>query len=461
MTPDEIADCRCSLFDFTVTMFKHHRASELIRNWHQQTICNALERVMIGKSKRLIINVPPRSGKTEIAVKNFIAWSSGLFPDSEFIHASYSKRLATANTYAVRAMMQSDEYRQIFPWVHINDDSRAKDEFRTSAGGVIYATGSDGTITGYGAGKMREGFGGAIVVDDPHKAGEATSEVQRQNVIDWFQMTMESRKNSPDTPIIVIMQRLHEEDLTGFLLDGGNGEEWDHVVIPAMDDDGKSFWPAQFPTEMLERQEAASRYVFAGQYMQNPVPGGGGMFQRDWFEIIPAAPSGCTWVRAWDFAASEGTDSDWTAGCLMGRAPDGRFVIADMARIRGTPAKVERLLVNTASQDGRHVKGSIPQDPGQAGKSQVAYMIKQLSGFNYRSSPETGDKQTRAEPMAAQAEVGNVLLVKGEWTKTFIDEICAFPVAKHDDQVDAASRAFNELIKKPREGRTAHVVGMH
>jgi len=434
----------------------------MLHNWHQAKICDALERVLIGKTKRLIINIPPRSGKTEFAVVNFMAWAMGIFPDSEFIHASYSKRLAAGNAFAVREIIQSDPaYRQIFPWVTLRADSAAKDEFRTKSGGIVYATGSGGTITGVGAGKMRENFGGAIIIDDPAKPGEATSEVQRQNVIDWFQMTMESRRNSPDTPIIVIMQRLHEEDLTGFLLDGGNGEEWDHVVIPAMDDDGKSFWPAQFPTEMLERQEAASRYVFAGQYMQNPVPRGGGMFQRDWFEIIPAAPSGCTWVRAWDFAASEGTDSDWTAGCLMGRAPDGRFVIADMARIRGTPAKVERLLVNTASQDGRHVKGSIPQDPGQAGKSQVAYMIKQLSGFNYRSSPETGDKQTRAEPMAAQAEVGNVLLVKGEWTKTFIDEICAFPVAKHDDQVDAASRAFNELIKKPREGRTAHVVGMH
>lgn len=446
MTPDEIADCRCGLLDFTRAMFRAQRGVAITENWHQEVIAAALERVVLGDATRLIINVPPRSGKTELAVKNFMAWSAGLFPDSEFIHASYSKRLATANTYAVRAMMQSQEYREVFPWVSINDDSRAKDEFRTSQGGIIYATGSEGTITGYGAGKMRDGFGGAIVIDDPHKAGEATSEVQRQNVIDWFQMTMESRKNRPDTPIIVIMQRLHEEDLTGWLLAGGNGEEWEHVVIPAMDEAGKSFWPAQFPPEMLAQKEQASRYVFAGQYMQDPVPRGGGMFKRDWFEIVPAVPANCTWVRAWDFAASEGTDSDWTAGCLMGRSPGGEFIIADMARMRGTPAKVERLLLNTARQDGHGVRGSIPQDPGQAGKAQVAYMIRQLAGFRYAATPETGDKETRAEPLASQAEVGNVKLVQGDWNKAFLDEITAFPVAKHDDQVDAASRAFNELV---------------
>jgi len=427
-------------------MFKARKGSDIIRNGHQDQICDALERVVLGDTKRLIINIPPRSGKTEIAVKNFMAWSGGLFPDSEFIHASYSKRLATSNTYEARAIMQSEAYREIFPWVELQGDSKAKDEFRTTAGGIFYATGADGTITGYGAGKMRDGFGGAILIDDAHKAGEATSEVQRRNVIDWFQMTMESRKNRPDTPIVVIMQRLHEEDLTGWLLAGGNGEEWEHLKIPALKGDGSSFWPEQFPKEMLDRQEAASRYVFAGQYMQDPVPRGGGMFQRDWFEIIPAAPAGCTWVRGWDLAASDGADSAWTAGVLMGRAPGGEIVISDVVRIQGSPAKVERLIVNTASQDGVHVKGSIPQDPGQAGKAQVQYLIKQLQGYSYTASPESGDKETRAEPLAAQAEVGNVKLVKGDWNKAFIDEITTFPVGKWKDQVDAATRAFSFLV---------------
>jgi len=445
-------------------MFRETRATELKLNWHQDLICDALERVLLGKTKRLIINVPPRSGKTELAVKNFMAWAGGLFPDSEFIHASYSKRLASANTYAVRALMQSEAYAEAFPWVKLKGDSTAKDEFRTSAGGVFYATGADGTITGYGAGKMREGFGGAILIDDPHKSGEATSEVMRQNVIDWFQMTMESRRNTPDTPIIVIMQRLHEEDLSGWLLAGGNGEKWEHLKIPAMTDDEQSFWPEQFPIEMLQRQEHASRYVFAGQYMQDPVPRGGAMFQRDWFNITPAAPAGCRWVRGWDLAGSEGRDSAFTAGILMGRSNDGRYFIADATRAQVTGAGVERMIANTAGQDASAypgVRGSIPQDPGSAGKSWAQHLIKQVAPHNYRASTETGDKATRAEGLSAQAEGGNVYLVSGDWNKAFLDEITTFPVGKWKDQVDAASRAFSELAVRQPKTTTKTVKGLY
>ena len=243
MTPSEIATYRTDLLEFSKCMFRARKHADFKDNFHQHQICSALEKVVIGKIKRLIINVPPRAGKTELAVVNFISWCMGNFPDSEFIHASYSKRLATNNTYQARAIMQHEVYGEIFGSIGLSRDSTAKDEFRTDTGGIVYATGSDGTITGYGAGKMRKTFGGAIIIDDPHKAGEANSDVMRQNVIDWFSTTLESRKNSPDTPIILIMQRLHENDLSGFLLNGGNGERWDHLNIPAATPDmQKSFW---------------------------------------------------------------------------------------------------------------------------------------------------------------------------------------------------------------------------
>ncbi len=120
-------------------------------------------------------------------------------------------------------------------------------------GRCVYAVGAGGTITGYGAGKVRDGFGGAILVDDPHKADEARSEVMRQNVIDWFQTTLESRKNSPETPIILVMQRLHENDLAGWLLGGGNGEEWEHLCLQALQDDGTALWPEKHSAKELRR----------------------------------------------------------------------------------------------------------------------------------------------------------------------------------------------------------------
>lgn len=159
-----------------------------------------------GRVKRLIINLPPRYSKTEIAVLNFITWALGRVPDSEFIHVSYSSTLAENNSSNAQAQLLHDCYREIFPDTVLA--SHAKAHWKTSAGGVVYATGAGGTITGFGAGKLRDGFAGAIIIDDPHKASEATSDTARKAVIDWYPTTLASRTNNPDTPIIVIMQRL-------------------------------------------------------------------------------------------------------------------------------------------------------------------------------------------------------------------------------------------------------------
>jgi hypothetical protein len=216
LSPQQIADCKTDLLTFSKTVFN----GVFRENWHHKEICDTLEKVYIGQIKRLIINMPPRYSKTELAVVNFIAWTLGNRPDSEYIHTSYAKALASKNAQAVRDLCQKEVYQQIFPRVQIRDDSSAKADWKTTLGGAVYAAGSGGALTGYGAGKMREGFGGCIIVDDPHKASEATSDTIRKGVIDWYSTTLESRTNSPDTPIILIMQRLHKEDLTGYLLNG-------------------------------------------------------------------------------------------------------------------------------------------------------------------------------------------------------------------------------------------------
>ena len=449
MKPDDVAANMVSLLTFTETMFKARKGASIRRNWHQDEICNALERIVIGDCKRLIINIPPRSGKTEFAVVNFIAWCMGNWPDSEFIHASYSKRIAAANAYAVRHLMAHKTYQEIFPQVVLADDSKAKDEFRTEAGGLVYATGADGSITGVGAGKMRDVFGGAIVIDDPHKAGEANSEVMRANVRNWFTTTMESRKNNPDTPIVIIMQRLHEMDLSGWLLNGGNGEEWEHLNIPALTNDGESFWEAQFPLDTLRRMERASPYVFAGQYMQRPAPLDGGIFKPGMLQTVDAIPAErITWVRGWDLGATVGGDP--TAGAKLGRLPDGRLIIADMAHGDMGPDDRDAVIRNTTAADGASVLVSLPQDPGQAGKTQALHLTRMLQGYRVKTSPESGDKITRAEPFAAQVNVGNVLMLRGAWNSPLVDEMRMFPNGRHDDRIDALSRAYGELIQPGR-----------
>lgn len=414
---------------------------------HQQKIASALERIVKGKTTRLIINVSPRSGKTDMAVKHFISWAMGIAPHSEFIHASYSKRLAAANTYHVRAIMENEAYRTIWPDVNLMPDSKAKDEFRTMTGGIVYATGSEGTITGYGAGGMGGGFAGAIIIDDPHKAGEALSDTMRHNVIDWFQTTMESRKNSPNTPIIVIMQRLHEEDLAGWLLGGGNGEEWELLKIPARNDAGESFWPRQFPIEMLDRIDKANPYVFAGQYMQTPSPAGGGDFKPGNIQIVDTLPARLKFVRGWDLAATTKKTSDYTASARIAIDDDGVTWIAHVNRFKGSPDEVENVIRQYAQTD-QNTRQSLPIDPGQAGIAQKTALSRKLHGARFEFTPETGDKRTRASPFAAQVNAGNVRMLKGDWNQTFIHEMESFPLGAHDDQIDAASRAYNAQISK-------------
>ena len=179
--------------------------------------------------------------------------------------------------------------------------------------------------------------------------------------------------------------------------------------------------------------------------MQRPAPAEGGIFKPDQITIIDDLPAGeIKWCRGWDLAST--VDGDWTAGAKIGRLPDGRFIIADMVRLRDGPDKRDAAIKNTASLDGRSVKISIPQDPGQAGKTQVIYLTRELAGYNVKSSPESGDKITRAEPLGSQVNIGNVMMLRGEWNASLINEMRMFPNGSNDDQIDALSRAFSEVM---------------
>jgi predicted phage terminase large subunit-like protein len=446
---------RENLYDFSRWMFLQRKGYRWQRAGHHQIVCDALMRVFNGECTRLVINIPPRYSKTELAVINFIAWAFGRVPDAEFIHASYSSALAINNSAQIRGLVQHEAYREIFPELELANE--ASHHWRTTDGGVMYATGTAGTITGFGAGKMREGFGGAIIIDDPHKADEASSDVVRKGVLDWFQNTLESRKNAPHTPIIVIMQRLHESDLAGWLLGdrgkdmtgpavaGGNGEVWEHVCLSAWNEDATPLWPQKHSATELHRMEKASPYVFAGQYRQRPAPPDGGVIKPDMLVEVDMVPTGVVeWCRGWDLGAS--ASGDFTAGAKVGRLADGRYVIAGMVREQFETNERDALILTTARNDGRVLKQSLPQDPGQAGKSQVAAFAKLLAGHNVHFSPESGDKVVRATPLASQINAGQVLAVRGPWLQPFKDEGRLFPNGKFDDQVDAAARGFNGLL---------------
>lgn len=449
LSPDEIATLRTDLLAFTEYVFERRKGVKLKRNWHQDAICNALERVVIGKCKRLIINIPPRSGKTELAVISFIAWCMGNFPDSEFIHASYSKRLATNNTWNARAVVEHESWADVFGAPQMRHDSNAKDEWRTEAGGIVYATGADGTITGYGAGKMRDTFGGAIIIDDPHKAGEANSDTMRQNVIDWFSTTMESRKNRPDTPIIVIMQRLHEHDLSGWLLAGGNGEKWEHLNIPAETADGCSFWPEQFPWEDLKRKEAANRYVYAGQYMQNPAPVGGGIFKDEWWQYYDAAPT-FKWRAIYaDTAMKTKEQNDYSVFQCWGVTENGKAYLLDM--IRGKWEAPELLAQARAFWNKHRAGAATLRHMKVEDKASGTGLIQTLKreGVPVLPIQRSIDKVTRAMDAAPSIEAGHVYLPRNApFISDLLTEATQFPNAAHDDTLDPLMDAISDMLVK-------------
>lgn len=419
---------------------------------HHKIVCDALERVVLGLTTRLIINIPPRSGKTELAVKNFISWCMGNFPDCEFIHASYAKELATANVSETRNIMQHEGFTEIFGAPNFRQDSNAKDFFKTDEGGSVMAVGVGGGVTGFGAGKMRPTFGGAIIVDDPHKPAEANSDAVRKSTLAWFQNTLESRKNSNETPIIVIMQRLHEDDLSGFLEAGGNGEAWDVVRIPAIRDDGTSFWQdnSNFAIDKLRVMESANAYVFAGQYLQIPAPLGGGILKDAWYQYWDILPN-LKWRKIYaDTAQKTKEHNDYSVFQCWGDDGSGGKYLID--QLRGKWEAPE--LIEVARGFWHKHKES---DRKKYGSLRAMMVEDKVSGTGLIQTlareriPVIGvkrniDKITRGMDAAPLIQTGNVYLPRSaDWLSGFMSESSQFPNGKHDDQLDPMFDAVVDL----------------
>src|SRR5690606_26898637 len=338
------------------------------------------------------------------------------------------------------------------------------------------------TATGFRQGvpfsRLTGGRGDRVIIDDPHSVDGAESEAERNATVRTFRESVPTRLNNPEkSAILVIMQRLHEQDVSGVILSLGLGYE--HLMLPMeyeperqcvtsigfkdpRSEEGELLFPERFPRAVVERDKVPmGACAVAGQFEQRPAPRSGGMFQRSDFEVVDALPAGrARRVRAWDFASTEakgGKRPDWTVGLRMAMIGD-TFYVEDVVRGQWKPSKVEETLVNTASQDGGDVSVRIPEDPGAAGKSDAATKIKLLKGYAVKAARPTGDKAIRARPASAQAEAGNVKLLRGEWNTAFLDEVCSFPAGVNDDQVDAFADALNELALGKGRHSTAALV---
>ncbi len=282
-------------FIFHRVMFEKRTGREFViskpdgNESHFITVCRELTDAFLLKSTRLLINLPPGWAKSAIC-KSFISWCMAHYPDCKFLYISHSFELATIHTSEIKQTMSMPIYRELFG-VEIRRDSSAKDFFMTVQGGAVAAFGSQGGITGHDAGLPGlDRFSGAALIDDIHKPEEIHSDTIRERVKRNYFETIERRLRAPNVPIILIGQRLHEDDLPAHLLSGADGQDWRKVIIKALDEAGNARYPEVNPKSQLLLMRDKQPYVFSSQYQQEPIPSGGGLFKADWFVLLEHTP---------------------------------------------------------------------------------------------------------------------------------------------------------------------------
>lgn len=260
---------------------------------HHRTICAKLDEVLHGRhpTNRVMFIIPPRHSKTELAVVAFTSIGFAINPQSEFMHLSSSESLITRNVTNIRKIMETSDYRAFFPDTRM--DNNAKGSISTTAGGVMYAAPFMGQITGFGCGKLgADKFSGAMLIDDPMKAQDCYSEAIKSKINELWTSTFKSRLNDTMTPVIVTAQRLALDDFCGYLLEKegslDEGGEWDVVKFPAIIDEGmpteRALWEQRFPLEKLKQFQKADKFTFNTQYMQNPMPIEGLLYEHGFHE---------------------------------------------------------------------------------------------------------------------------------------------------------------------------------
>lgn len=430
-------------------------------NWHLDALCQHLEAITFGQLTRLLANVPPGSSKSLIVSVMWQAWEWGPcgMAALRYLATAFNDGPVKRDTRKCRDLILSEWYRSLWPHVVL-----------TRTGETSFANSSTGTREGVAFGSITSQRGDRFIVDDPHSTQTAESEAERTRTVRQFQEGAINRLNDQNrSALVVIMQRLHSLDVSAAILKSGMGFE--HLCLPMEFEperrcttsigftdprsyDGELLDPVRFPREVIERDFKPYAYAWAGQYQQRPAPREGGIFKRHWFQPMKGLPPIKREARGWDIGATEGA-GDYTAGVKCAQGLRGEYIITNVRRGRWSAAGVEAQMAQTAALDGVGCTVTVPQDPGAAGKAYANALVLKLPGYAVKKKLPTGDKATRAAALAAQAEAGNVyILVTGDpaldaWVEPFLAEAEVFPAGAHDDQIDAAADAFNELALAP------------
>jgi predicted phage terminase large subunit-like protein len=439
--------------------------------WYIDAICEHLEAVTDGKIRSLVINLPPRFAKSSLVSVLWPTWEWTFRPWRSWLFSSYASELSERDNRRARHLIDSTWFQTRFgnrftiPHARGSKDSATR--FENDCGGYRIATSVGGVVTGEGA--------DVVVVDDPLKAEDAMSDVKRNAANMWWAETMASRLNDPRSGAkVIVMQRLHEDDLTGYVLRGEGGyvhlclpmeyeAEYDEVGNPVpklvtplgwsdpRSEQGELLCASRIgPTETARLRAEIGEYGWASQYQQRPAPRGGGMFRIDRIEVVPSIPSNGHYmrVRSWDRAGTPGGGA-YTAGVRM--CKDFRtntYYIEHVHRGQWSTDRRDAETRTTAQGDGRYCGILLEQEPGSAGLDSVRGTARMLDGYRVIPIKPTGSKEVRAEPLASQLALGNVKLVAGPWNRDFQHELELFPFSRYRDQVDACTQAYNWLCEQ-------------
>ncbi len=420
----------------------------LIDNWHLEVLAQKLERVRRGETKRLIVNLPPRHLKSHAASIAFPAWLLGHDPAAQILCVSYAQELSDKLSRDCRALMTSEFYEGIFA-TRLSPARAAVEEFATTGHGFRLATSVGGVVTGRG--------GDIIVIDDPLKPDEAVSDTFRKRVNDWYDNTLYSRLNDRRRgAIVLIMQRLHEDDLVGHVLEQ---EDWEVVSFPAIaqaDEEyfvespkglqrvgrkaGEALHPSREPLEELARiRRALGAYNFAGQYLQLPAPSGGGMVKREWFRTYDSPPALFERIiQSWDTANKATELADYSV-CTTWGVKQNHFYLLNVFRKKLNYPELKRAV---REQQTAFRANAVLIEDRASGTQLIQELIREGLSRVRKISPEH-DKVMRLHAQTGAIENGFVHLPRqAHWLEDYLSELMAFPRARHDDQVDSTAQAL-------------------
>jgi predicted phage terminase large subunit-like protein len=426
----------------------------------QHDLCQRLESLATTTGRRILIAAPPQFGKSIIVSQRFPAWLLGQKPEHRIKLACYNITHATKFGRVVRDLMWSEEFKSLFPSSGLTVPRLSSaEEWSTATRLELRDSQPSFKALGLQTGFVGQGAD-TLIVDDPYASPqEAYSEIINSKVHSFWSDTAKPRLND-DTNVVVMFHRYTENDLAGWLMEQ-EPDQWELIRYAAIADgdyvhpatekvypdplsrvEGQPLSPRR--SESWYAEQEANGFVWLSQFQGRPSAKEGSFFKVGMMRVETAAPVGLRMCRGWDLAATQGA-GDFTAGVKIGKAPDGSWWVVDVKRGQWGADLVESELLQTAKLDGNTVKIALPQDPGQAGKKQAQQLTRMLAGFPVAAEPISGDKEIRAFNFAAQVNAGNVRLISAPWNKALIEELRAFPMGTHDDQVDAVSDAFNRL----------------